>query len=125
MAFFEIPIKGLKSGRSHFDFHAGKEFFDSFGGDRINDADIAIAVDVVNVDMQISLTGKISGNVTVSCDRCLDDLVIPVETQFESEEPEALDQDIYDFVCLSLPTQCVHPLDQCNPEVIKYLNVES
>ncbi|MBQ6244722.1 MAG: DUF177 domain-containing protein [Bacteroidales bacterium] len=69
----------------------------------------------------------IAGSVTVACDRCLEDLVIPVETSFEeSYTPESdeldLRQDVYDFVCISLPLQRVHPEGECNQETTKYLS---
>ena len=32
-------------------------------------------------------------------------------------------QIMYDYVCLSIPMQRVHPEGQCNPLVMKYLNI--
>ena len=50
-----------------------------------------------------------------------------VETSFEeSYTPEGdeldLGQDVYDFVCISLPIQRVHPEGECNQETTKYLS---
>ena len=88
---------------------------------------------------------EVDGKVVVECDRCLEDLDIPIGTdimlsvKYGSEEnsedhqegerevlfipqDEAeldLSQIIYDYVCLSLPMQRMHDEGDCNPEVMK------
>jgi len=119
---FVIPIKGLKAGRSHYDWHADGEFFGKFENSEILAADLAISVDVDNEDFEISVKCSIEGTVTVACDRCLEDLVIPVSTSFEQSGGEDLSQDIYDYVCIALPIQRVHPEGECNEEVLKYIS---
>ena len=69
----------------------------------------------------------ISGSVTVACDRCLEDLELPVVTSFEeSYVPDGaeldLSQDVYDYVCISLPLKRVHPDQGCNQETVGYLS---
>lgn len=119
---FSISLKDLKPGRNDFSWHADVKFFESFGNSDIRDADIHIAVSVVNHGCTFEASAQIKGSVTVSCDRCLEDLKIPVETEFEETEEEDLSQDIYDCVCVSLPLQRVHPENECNPEMLKYLS---
>ena len=86
------------------------------------------------------------GQVTVECDRCLDELDMPVDVEIKlsvkygmeenSEEPQPgerevifipdtdaefdMSQIIYDYVCLSLPMQRVHEEGECNPEAMKF-----
>ena len=119
---FSLSLRDLKPGRSEFSWHADATFFESFGNTEILDASIDIQVSVVNHGCTFEASARIDGTVTVSCDRCLDELEIPVHTGFEECEDEDLSQDIYDFVCISLPLQKVHPEGGCNPEVIKYLS---
>lgn len=119
---FVIPVKGLKDGSNHFDWHAGGEFFKTFETSEILDADLQIAVDALNLDSCIEIKCRIDGTVVVVCDRCLENLTIEVHTSFESEDQLDLTQDIYDFVCISLPMQRVHPEGECNPEALKYLS---
>jgi uncharacterized metal-binding protein YceD (DUF177 family) len=50
-----------------------------------------------------------------------------VETSFEEQytpEDDELDlsQDVYDYVCTSLPLQRMHPEGECNQETTKYLS---
>ena len=119
---FVISVKGLKPGRSHLDWHADGQFFASFENSEIKDADLDIAVDIDNDEFEIAVECRIQGTVTVICDRCLEDLVLPVSTSFEEDETLDLNQDIYDFVCLSLPMHRVHPDGECNEETLRYLS---
>ena len=124
---FVVKLTSLKPGTSHFVWHAGVEFFESFGNVEILDADLEVTADVRNHGLTADAVCEIAGTVTVACDRCLEDLVIPVETSFEeSYTPESdeldLRQDVYDYVCISLPMQRMHPEGECNQETTKYLS---
>ena len=141
-----IPLNGLASGKSSFFWHAGKEFFDGFENDEIRDAGLEIEVTVEKSGRYLGVDCDIDGNVTVECDRCLEDVVLPVDAHvalsvkygeesesgdhqegdreivFVAEDAAELDmaQVIYDYVCLSLPMQRVHEPGQCNPDAMKY-----
>lgn len=124
---FVVNLGALKPGANHFDGRATKEFFESFGNQEIIDADVQVQFTVRSHGVSVDAECTIEGSVTVQCDRCLDDLKIAVSTGFEesyvAEGPELdLSQDIYDFICVSLPLQRVHPDGECNEETIKYLS---
>ena len=145
---FIIPLNGLASGESRFSWHAGKEFFEAFENAEILDADLDASVFVEKSGRYLGVDCEIDGTVTVACDRCLEDLEMPVTADVllsvkygdeESSEdhqegereivfvPEGeaeldLSQIIYDYVCLSLPMQRHHEEGGCNPEVIKHLS---
>lgn len=89
-------------------------------------------------DVQIELKGKIK----TICDRCLDELICPVDTSAHlmvklGEEYEEESEDIitipekeaildlswllYEFVELSLPMKKVHPESECNQDMIDKL----
>lgn len=78
---------------------------------------------------------RINGVVMVPCDRCLDDMEVPIETQNrlsvkfgkeyaeESEEIVVIPEDegsinlawfLYEFVALTVPMKHVHPPGKCN-----------
>ena len=42
----------------------------------------------------------------------------------ESDVDLDLGQIVYDYVCLSLPVQRVHPDGECNPEAVRFLSSE-
>ena len=84
---------------------------------------------------------RIDGKVIVECDRCLEDLVIPIDidralsVKFAKESEESDDDDImilderdadldlnqfvYDYICLAVPLQKIHPDGECDIEMIK------
>jgi hypothetical protein len=104
-------------------------------------------------DGAMRLTFEMVGNVTVPCDRCLEDCEIPVhykgrllvkiavdgeEPPFEGDilwlRPGAatidLGQYIYESVVLSLPLQRIHPEDVhgrplCNPAMLEWFKIVS
>jgi uncharacterized metal-binding protein YceD (DUF177 family) len=124
---FVVNLTSLAPGKNRFEWHAGAEFFEAFGNADILDADLEVTAEVVSHGLTAEVACGIAGSVTVACDRCLEDLVIPVETSFEENyTPEGgeldLSQDVYDFACISLPLQRVHPEGECNQETTKYLS---
>ena len=149
---FIVPLNGLAQGRTEFRWRAGKEFFEHFENSEILDAGLDVTASVEKSGRYIGVDCSASGEVTVTCNRCLEDLVLPVETGFKlsvkfgsepSEETGAgtegereilwlsesdadldLRQAVYDYVCLSLPVQKVHGDGGCDPETLKYLSSE-
>ena len=82
---FLIPLNGLASGRKHFRWSVGKKFFEEFGNADILDASLYISADAEKSGREVIVDGKVSGTVTVLCDRCMDDLVLPVDTEVRLE----------------------------------------
>ena len=145
---FIIPLKGLTAGENKFFWQAGKEFFDSFENTEILDAQLDIDVRVEKSGRYIGVDCFVTGKVVVECDRCLDELEMPVDLDIllsvkfgESESADEtqdgereviflpvdnaeldVKQVVYDYVCLSLPLQRVHEEGECNPEALKYLD---
>lgn len=143
---FIIPLNGLAAGETRFFWSAGKEFFESFDNSEILDAELNISVRVEKSGRYLGVDCDVVGVVVVECDRCLDDLEMPIDShialsvKYGSEEngsehqegereivfiPEDsaemdMSQVIYDYVCLSLPMQRMHEPGGCNPDAMKY-----
>lgn len=147
-----ISLNGLRSGKSDFSRHLGREFFSSFGNSDILDADISAQIRLEKAGDFVGLDIVLEGTLTVQCDRCLADLVLPVgrtvllSVKFgpEPTEDAALEENgrevlylpedgleldisqvVYDWLCLSIPIQHVHAPGECDPEVVKYLARDS
>ena len=147
---FIIPLDGLAAGRKEFFWQAGKEFFESFDNSEILDAELVVRASAEKSGRYVGVDCSVEGSVTVECDRCLDDLLMPVDVEillsvkfgevessdehqegereviFVPEDNADLDmsQIVYDYVCLSLPMQRCHEDGECNPEVMKRLVAE-
>jgi len=119
---FIIPSKGLNAGMNVFEWHAGGEFFESFENPDVIGADVTVRVEADNSGFEIEVKCEMDGFVEVLCDRCLAPLQLPVYTSFEESGVYDLNQDIYDYICLSLPMQRVHPEGECDEEMTKYIS---
>ena len=145
---FIIPLNGLTAGKNEFFWQADREFFNSFENAEILDAQLDADVIVEKSGRYIGVDCDVRGQVTVECDRCLDELDMPVDVEIKlsikygmeenSEEPQPgerevvfipdtdaefdMSQIVYDYVCLSLPMQRVHEEGECNPEAMKRLS---
>ena len=146
---FIVPLNGLAQGRTEFFRSVGKEFFERFENSEILDAGLDVKVVVEKSGRFIGVDCEIDGDVTVTCDRCLGDLRLPVSTGFalsvkfgdpgSAGEAEGgreivvlpvtdtdldLSQTVYDYICLSLPVQRVHEEGECDPETVRFLSSE-
>ena len=145
---FIIPLNGLTTGQHEYDWKVGKEFFESFENSEILDAELVASVVVEKSGRYLGIDCEVTGDVTVECDRCLDNLQMPIDVEislsvkYSDEEssdehhegerevifvPETdaefdMSQIIYDYVCLNLPMQRVHEDGECNPDVLKHLS---
>lgn len=122
-----IPAHEIGPDVRRYKWHVGKELFECFGNSEVIDADLDVDAEVSGTDA-VSVRGSVRGSVTVRCDRCLGDLVLPVDCHFGDEGEYSvvgafldLRQDLYDCVCTSLPLRRVHGEGQCDPEVVKFL----
>ena len=141
----------MATGQNEYFWHVGKEFFEDFGNAEILDAELDIKAVAEKSGRYVGVDCEVDGSVTVACDRCLDDLVMPVsldillsvkfgdeESSEEHQEGERevifipqdnadmdLSQIVYDYVCLSLPMQRCHELGECNPTVMSYLDMKT
>ena len=139
-----LPLNGWAAGKMEKRFSAGVEFFQAFENEEIKGADLSVLCKASKRGADILLDLEIGGSVTVVCDRCLENLSLPVETGASlilrtrdggeesadgrevlvhepSEKEVDLGQVVYDYVCLSLPMQRVHPEGGCNPDTVRYL----
>ena len=123
-----IPLNGWAAGERKFHSHADLEFFQTFDNTEILDADVDVEIRVVKKERKVEAELHLSGTVTVPCDRCLEPLAVPVEANpSEVLKPESLAEDwdlsqaVYDYICLSLPLQRVHPEGECNPDTVRFL----
>lgn len=135
---YKIPLKSLSEGVHEFDFVIDKQFFVNMEYNDVRDADLAVHLLVDYHNNIYRLKFDIAGTVTMLCDRCLDDLVIPVEAEYtinveygddyndDSDELLILPQSdndlnvaytIFDTIVLQIPIKHVHPAGQCNRQM--------
>lgn len=132
---YKLSLKPLAEGVHEFDYTLDKQFFANMEHDDVRDADLAVHLTVDHHNDIYRLKFDIAGTVTLMCDRCLDNLVLPIDTTYninveygddyndDSDELliiPASDNDLnvaymlFDTVVLQIPIKHVHPMGQCN-----------
>ncbi len=126
-----IVTKSLANGSHPFDFQIDKGFFEAFDNTEIKCAALKVGVNVRKMGpLQLEVQVAVNGEVEVACDRCLDNVAIPVIFTDSLEEEEVLEmtesesgeldltQYVYDSVCVGMPLQRIHAEGACNPEML-------
>lgn len=132
---YKLPLKSMPVGTHSFEYQLGKPFFSNMENNDVRDADIKVALTVVHKNDFYDLSFAITGEIIVACDRCLDDLPLPVDTtyhiavkygeEYSDDSDDFLeipysDNDInvaymiHDTVALAIPIKHVHPQGKCN-----------
>lgn len=148
---YSIAYKGLSVGRHNYELELNDLFFNAFDDSPILSGSGVVRVEVNKNSSMLTLMFDIEAKVGVECDRCLDEVLIPVnyngelvvrfsETESDydgeimwlsaAEDSIPLAQYIYESVCLNLPYQRVHPMDEnghseCNPEMLEKFRIIS
>ena len=137
-----IRFSGLKPGKYTYNYSLTDEFIEEWKNDEIRGGKVRIDVEMERFEHMLMLSFILTGEVTTMCDRCLGDLVVPVEgkehlnVRFSDTEscddenvvvlPEKafeidLSQWLYEYVAVRIPMQHIHPDGECDPEVTKYI----
>lgn len=145
---YNISYINLSLGMHRFDFEVNDAFFTHFEESEITRSNLKIGIDLIKESSMMVLEIKLSGEVEVNCDRCLDPFWLPLESDYRlivkygdvyqeqsdeviiipfGEGPLYLGQMIYEYVHLSLPFKKVHPEDEagvpaCNPQALEKLS---
>ncbi len=147
MKEFRISFRGLSIGSHTYNWEIQKKFFEALENADIEDCNLKVDLVLEKQERMMIFDFNISGNVKVLCDRCLDELILPVgirekyyvklgaEKKEESENVIVIPDTEYqidvsllinEYVTLSLPIKKVHPEDieggtGCNKEIIRKL----
>lgn len=138
----KIDLKGIIGDSETFTFCLGDSYFESLDAPEVRrgDANVALTVRKVHAGY-FELDFHIDAEVTVTCDRCLDDMRQPVtadgtlEVKFgeeyaENDDVVTVPEDdgvidvawfIYEFIALGIPIKHVHPEGECNAAMMEKL----
>jgi uncharacterized metal-binding protein YceD (DUF177 family) len=145
---YTIPLSGLKEGRHNIDFEINKEFFDKFEESEVKEGSLIANIGMDKRSSHLDLLIRISGNVRICCDRCLEMFFHPVVCEnrllvkfgktIDDIDPDILSlpvgeneldlhQHLFEFILLALPIKRVHPNDKkgnstCDPVMLKKLD---
>lgn len=140
---FKLPLKSMPIGSQEFDYHLDKQFFINMESSDVHGADLNVRLTVENRGEMYDLTFVITGEVTLICDRCLDNMQHEIDTTYhitvkygadynddtddlleipESDNYLNVSYLIYDTVELAIPLKHVHAPGKCNRAMSGKLN---
>ena len=137
----KIDLKGLKAEENLLDFDLTDSFFQALDGSQLEHGALHVSVSIRKMAGFFELLFHTEGEVTVSCDRCLEDMQQPIiadnrlmvklgDTYSEEDDTVTIDENegmldmswfIYEFIMLAIPIKHVHAPGKCNSEMSQKL----
>ncbi|MDO5571962.1 MAG: DUF177 domain-containing protein [Bacteroidales bacterium] len=132
---YKIPLKTMSLGTHEFEFQLDNVFFKNIDGTEFQKGNIKVLLTVIKTAASHEFLFKFDGIIQVPCDRCLDEMDLPITTQgrlfvkFGKEFSEESDEIViipeeegeiniawfmYEFIALAIPIKHVHAPGKCN-----------
>ena len=138
---FKIDLKRLTDEVTTLEFNLDNRFFAALDSSELRQGTLHVSVSIRKATGFFELQFHSEGTVTVTCDRCLDDMEQPISTDNRlivklgtaySEEDDVIivpeDEGIldtswliYEFIMLAIPIKHVHAPGKCNPAMSQVL----
>lgn len=143
---FIINFGSLPFGEHEFEFQVDDSFFQKHEHSLVHKGNIDVLVVLDKKETMMLYDFTLDGEVIVECDRCLEELTLPIESFDElivkfGDQPETESEDvfvvapkeyeidvsqfIYEYIMLQIPMRNVHDEEEngqtCDPEVLKEL----
>jgi uncharacterized metal-binding protein YceD (DUF177 family) len=138
---FKIDLKDLKDELTRLEFDLDKDYFDALDETDVQSGALHVSVSIRKASGFFELQFHTVGTVDIPCDRCLDLMEQPIETDNrlvvklgstarEEDDTVVVDENegildtswyIYEFIALAIPIQHVHAPGKCNPAMTQVL----
>ena len=138
---YKIDLKGIKEETTSLDFDLDDCFFRALDGSQLEHGALHVSVSIRKMAGFFELLFHTHGSVVVTCDRCLDDMDQPIDTDnkllvklgdtySEDDDTVTIDENegildmswfIYEFVMLAIPIKHVHAPGKCNSAMTQKL----
>ena len=138
---FKIDFKNLKDEVTAFEFTIDNDFFAALDQTEVESGTLHVSLSIRKASGFFELLFHTVGSIDIVCDRCLDLMEQPIETDnrlvaklgssySEDDDAVTVDEDegildtswfIYEFIALAIPIQHVHATGKCNPAMTQAL----
>lgn len=150
---FKIDLKAQTEGEKALAYELDDQYFSVLSDAEIRGGSLHVSGSIRKAVGFFELLLNISGTVRIPCDRCLDDMELPIETQLhqtvklvsqeqmgegsgkaEQEDLVMVDENdgvldlawpIYETIALAVPIQHVHQPGDCNDAMMRVLTEHS
>ena len=130
---YKIELKNMKADSAKYEFTLDNQFFVDLDGPEVQKGKLAVELNVKKTSGVFLLDFQTEGFVIVPCDRCLDEMELPVTTSYQlkvklgssfAEEGDIVvvpEEDgyiniawfLYEFIALNIPMKHVHAPGKC------------
>lgn len=132
---YDVDLKALTPGKHEFEYLLEDKFFVDVDGGDVQRGKVRVSLTVKRTSMVFDMVFRIEGSVFVPCDRCLDDVEVPIDTrnhlvvkfgkEYTEEDAEIIVVSeekgsinlawfLYEFIALAVPMKHVHAQGKCN-----------
>ena len=138
---FKIDLKGLTDETTVLEWDLDNSFFGALDQTEVEGGALHVSLSIRKASGFFEFLFHTVGTVNITCDRCLDLMEQPIETDnrlvvkfgsTDSEDDDTVIVDenegtldtswlIYEFIALAIPIQHVHAPGKCNPAMTKAL----
>ena len=138
---FKINLKGLTDETTVLEWDLDNSFFGALDQTEVEGGALHVSLSIRKASGFFELLFHTVGTIDIACDRCLDLMEQPIETDnhltvklgstaSEDDDTVTVDEDegildtswlIFEFVALAIPIQHVHATGKCNPAMTKAL----
>ena len=138
---FKIDLKGLKDELTRLEFDLDKDYFSALDETDVQSGALHVSLSIRKASGFFELLFHTVGSVDITCDRCLDLMEQPIETDnrlvaklgstnSEDDDTVTVDENegildcswlIYETIALAIPIQHVHAPGKCNPAMTQVL----
>ena len=143
---YTLELRAMPVGTQQFNYVVDDAFFQQREEGEIRGGNVDVKLEVEHKGDFFDLTFWMEGKIITACDRCLDDLVLDVDTDYhmalkyaaetnadndevievaESERYYDLTDIIYDTIALTIPMKHVHADGECNEAMVAELQKHS
>lgn len=77
---YKIDLKGQEDAVAAYEWLVDSDFFAALDVEDIHNGHVAVDLSVTKVSGEYDLSFRMKGDVSVPCDRCLDDMSIDIDT---------------------------------------------
>ena len=139
---FKVDLKGLSDELTQLEFDLDKDYFEALDETDVDNGALHVSLSIRKASGFFELLFHTVGTVDVVCDRCLDLMEQPIETDNrlvvklgstvpEDDDVVMVDEDegildtswlIYEFIALAIPIKHVHAPGKCNSAMMQKLD---
>ena len=137
----KIDLNGLKDELTKLEFDLDKDYFEALDQTDVQNGALHVSVSIRKASGFFELQFHTVGTIDIPCDRCLDLMEQPIETDnhlvvrlgstsHEEDDTVIVDENegildtswyIYEFIALAIPIQHVHAPGKCNAAMTQVL----